>query len=927
MQVWLSPGHEEPRIHASIIVRAGAAEDPDDATGVAHYLEHMLANKGTEKLGTVDAAAEAPLLARVSAAFEALRQTDDHAARTALRAEIEAAELAAQAFAVPNELKLAWSAMGGRGLNASTSHERTNYYVDLPAEMLPRWAALEADRFSSPVFRAFSTEVRTICEEKSRALDDAGRMSKDALARVLWGEHPYGRPVLGELEHLASPSVVAMRQFVSRWYVPENMAVVLAGDFGEVETLALLERTLGQLPRGWTDGAPGRLRQAAPPALVGETTVEVQHHGQGAVHIGWLTVPRGHPDAAALRMVDLLLSNGRTGLLDRELVKAKKARGAGAWMHSRAEGGVQVLWGNPLDDQDPDELADLLLFQLQRIQDGEIDSRVMAAVQRSFEVAELSRLETNAGRVQWMTQAVVAGWGVADAREMEARLRAVEPADVVRVARQWLGPDRVRVTRRPGLPTSIPVIDGLPPEPRPIETSRHSDFYSEVLGMPVAPTVPRVLKDGAHFVRRERPSGLVIGNANPFSELTQVQVLWDHGSADDVLLGAHLRLLSFAGTAALDTAELALQLHENGVQAGTSVRRGESALWIAGPAAGVEAMSDRVLERFAGPVLPDALRTQELDDLLARRRQARSTRRARVDAAREWVLHGDLSGFLARTPSPEALESLKTADLRTRGERLLSRGRDVLVTGPVDLSALSGWMGPDDARPFAEPGPWRRGRARAPGVYVLHHESAQASVTVYRCAGVRGTESPVSVGVVHAGLSGPAGLVFQQLREARALAYATGGGLSRGERPGDDNLLWGNASTEPARASEAVLALVGILQDGLPELVSDDSLVARAHGRLTSQLQSERVAFRSVPGCIRNWHRRGFRQDPRPQWRSELAGLGPAELRAFIGDLALSAPRVVIVGDVHRMDLDPLARLGPVVVLGDVDVFGPDAAA
>ncbi len=926
MAVWISVDRDEPRVWASVVVRAGAAEDPADATGVAHYLEHMLANKGTRRLGTRDHAAEAPHLAVVADRFEALRQTRDPAARARLRAEIEAAELAAQPHAIPNELKLAWARMGGRGLNATTSHERINVFVDMPAEMLPRWARLEQDRFSAPVFRAFSTEVRTICEEKSRALDQAGRASKAALARGLWGDHPYGRPVLGELAHLASPSVRAMEDFVARWMVPENMAVVLAGDVAVDEALALLADTLGRLPRGWTAGPATRAPRPSPPALAGEARLSLVHHGQGAVHIGWRTVPRDHPDAPALRMAELLLSNGRTGRIDQALVQTRRIRGGGAWSSHRGEGGQFVVWANPREGQSHDDAAALLLAEVAALARGAVDPAVLAAVHTSFSVAELQRLETNAGRGAWMTRAIVAGRSPAEARAAEARVRAVGVDEIAQAAARWLGPDRVRVCRHPGVPV-LPAIEGLPPAPRPIETDATSPFLDAVLAMPAPPRPPRVLTAGRDYQRRAQPWGLTISNANPYSGLAQLQIVWDHGQEHDLLAATEARLVALAGVAGRSPAALALALHGMGVRTGMSVQRDATVLWLAGPGDQLGAAAALVRERLVSPVLDADARARELADLLASRRERRATRDARVRAARGFVLYGARSGMLARTPGPALLAGMVEAPLGARGQRLLALDRDQLVTGPVGPGPRAAFFAPGGrTAPPAPLPPWTRARAWPGGVYLLHHAGAQASVTVYRCAGPRRPGTTVAGAWLSAGLSGPGSLIFQELREARALAYSTGGGLSRGARHGDDDLLWGSASTEPPRAAEAARELVRLLRDGLPDLVGSAARVDRARARLAHQLGAERLAFRSVPGAVRGWGRLGHAADPRPDWRAWLAQAPADALADHAAGLPLGPVLVVVVGDLSRMDPAAFAPLGPVQTLSLVDVFGPDAA-
>lgn len=243
LSVYLSENHEEPWVSCRVAVRAGAAHEPDHATGLAHYLEHMLANKGTRSLGTRDAVAEQVHLARLRDLYEQLHKADTDE-RAALLVEIDAENQAANRWAIANELKQAYGLLGGQGLNAFTSHDRTVYVVDVPSNRLEAWAMLEGNRFREPVFRGFPTELETIIEEKNRALDNPGRALAMAGNRLVWAGHPYSRDVLGEVAHLLAPSIAATERFFSTWYVPNNMAVILAGDIDPDRALALVEQHL-----------------------------------------------------------------------------------------------------------------------------------------------------------------------------------------------------------------------------------------------------------------------------------------------------------------------------------------------------------------------------------------------------------------------------------------------------------------------------------------------------------------------------------------------------------------------------------------------------------------------------------------------------------------------------------------------------------
>jgi len=135
LQVYLTENHEEPRFYAEIAVRAGSKHDPADATGLAHYLEHLLF-KGNRNLGTLNYEAEAPHLARIRELYEEHFNTTDPARRAEIYAEINAEAQLASNYAVPNEIDKLYNSMGGTGLNAHTWHEETVYKIGLPSNRL-----------------------------------------------------------------------------------------------------------------------------------------------------------------------------------------------------------------------------------------------------------------------------------------------------------------------------------------------------------------------------------------------------------------------------------------------------------------------------------------------------------------------------------------------------------------------------------------------------------------------------------------------------------------------------------------------------------------------------------------------------------------------------------------------------------------------
>ena len=164
LTLYLSINHNEPRIHTNIAFRAGSKYDPAEATGLAHYMEHMLF-KGSSQLGTLNWAEEHRLLERIADLFEVYRKTTDSEHRKALYAEIDQLSQEATRWVAPNEYDRLATALGSRDTNAYTGLEQTVYVNDIPANELERWFMLESERFRNLALRLFHTELETVYEE------------------------------------------------------------------------------------------------------------------------------------------------------------------------------------------------------------------------------------------------------------------------------------------------------------------------------------------------------------------------------------------------------------------------------------------------------------------------------------------------------------------------------------------------------------------------------------------------------------------------------------------------------------------------------------------------------------------------------------------------------------------------------------------
>ena len=247
LKVYMSVNKETPRIQTYIAVKVGSKNDPSETTGLAHYFEHLMF-KGTEQFGTTDYAAEKPMLDQIEALFEQYRSTENEAQRQAIYHKIDSISYEASKIAIPNEYDKLMSLIGAKGTNAWTSNDETVYQEDIPSNQIDNWARIQADRFRNNVIRGFHTELETIYEEKNMSLTQDNRKMLETLLATLYPNHPYGKQTtLGSQEHLKNPSITNVKNYHKTWYVPNNMAICVAGDFDPDYMVSMIEKYFGDM--------------------------------------------------------------------------------------------------------------------------------------------------------------------------------------------------------------------------------------------------------------------------------------------------------------------------------------------------------------------------------------------------------------------------------------------------------------------------------------------------------------------------------------------------------------------------------------------------------------------------------------------------------------------------------------------------------
>ena len=922
LKVYMTVNKETPRIQTYIAVRSGGKNDPADNTGLAHYLEHIMF-KGTEQVGTTDYAAEKPMLDRIQSLYDVYRTKTDPGERAFIYHQIDSISYEASKLAIPNEYDKMMALIGSQGSNAFTSNDVTCYQEDIPANQIENWAKVQSDRFKHMVIRGFHTELEAVYEEYNRGLTDDTEKVMVAIDSVLFPHHPYGtQTVIGTQEHLKNPDITAIKKQKATYYVPNNCAICLSGDFDPDEMVRIIERYFGD----WepTESVPVLAYEPEQPLTA---PVEKTVTGLDAefAMIGWRYPGASSLESELADIVGSILSNGQAGLMDLDLMQAQKLMAAEVFPYTRTDYGSMLLIGMPKEGQTLAEVRDLLLAEVARLREGDFDESLIEAVLNNWKLSRMRQLQNNSSRAMMFVDSFIAGndWAV-DAHRLQ-RLSAITKEDVVRWANTWLGPDNYVIAyKRFGTDPNNKKIEA--PKITPIVTNRdfQSDFLKGIQASVPKPIEP-VFTDFSKEMKILENQGLeVLYKQNETNSIATLQYRFETGIAADPALGMALNYVSYLGTPTRSAEEIAAELYRLACSFNTGAGDYSTVISFSGLGENIEAaaaiVEDLLMNAQGDPDILESLKA----DMLKARSDAKLSQSSCNSALRRYVMYGP--DYVRQvTMTNERLLALTSDELLAKVRGLLGKEHRILYYGPQTAAALNETL--TAAHPVAgtlEPvTKQRQPRLQTPEakVFIAPYNARQFNYMQYSDRGETfDLQAVPSVTLFNEYFGGGMnGIVFQEMRESRALAYSAGANLASPSWDGDTYSFSAMIGSQNDKLRTAVNAFDEIIRN-MPE---SDKAFDIAKTAILSRLRTNRTTGINVLSSYLSCRELGM-DEPASRLVFEkvqnmtLADLGAIHRQWIDGRTYVYS----ILGDPADLDMDFLRTLGPVQVVSLEEIFG-----
>jgi predicted Zn-dependent peptidase len=921
LKVYLTVYKNAPRIQTYIATRAGSKNDPSDCTGLAHYLEHMLF-KGTDKYGSKDYAKEKVELDKIEALFEVYRKTKDEAKRKALYHQIDSISGYASTFAIANEYDKMLSSIGARGTNAYTWLEQTVYVNDIPSNQLDKWTTIEAERFRNPVMRLFHTELEAVYEEKNRGLDNDGEKSWEALFSGLFPTNTYGsQTTIGTIEHLKNPSLTEIKKYFNTWYVPNNMAICLSGDFDPDETIKMIDAKFG----AWKSKPIPTYQPAIEKPITAPIVKEVVGPDAENVTIGYRFAGTGSKDYDMIQMVNKVLSNGKAGLIDLDLNQQQKVLEASSYDMEFKDYSAHVLNGSPKGDQTLEQVKDLLLAEIEKIKKGDFPDWLMSAAITDMKLQQTKSFEYNGARADAFVSSFINGSKWSDYISTIERLQKITKQELIDFVKTNYTNNYVVVYKRTGEDKNVQKVEKPAITPVSVNREDQSDFLKSIVNAPVKDIEPVFLNYATDIKKATLKNGIqVLYNANTENKTFDMYYILDMGTIDNKKADVAINYLKYLGTKDLSAAQVQQEFYKLGCSFDVYV--GEDQTWVSlsGLTENIE-KATQLFEKLLADAQPNEEALKNLEaDILKKRADAKLNKgEILFGGMMNYAKYGKSSPY-TNILSEKELGELKSSELIDFIHSLTSYQHRVLYYGNQKIEDVTSMLDrlhitPATLKPIPEPHKYPE-RDDNGDVYVVNYDMKQAEVIFLSKDGMFNKENAPSVKLFNEYFGGGmSSIVFQEMRESKALAYSVYSSYSSAWKKTEPNYVFSYIGTQADKLPEAMTGMMDLV-NRMPESKANFTASKEA---ILQGIRTERITKAGILFNYENAQRLGLNYDIRKDVFAKVPELSFEQLKSFEEDHVKNKKyTILVIGKKEDLDMKTLEKYGRVSYLTLEDVFG-----
>ncbi len=793
---------------------------------------------------------------------------------------------------------------------------------EIPSNELDRWLQIERERFENLVLRLFHTELETVYEEFNMSQDRDSRKVRRAMMESLFPTHPYGtQTTLGKGEHLKNPSMKNIMQYKAKYYVPNNMAICLSGDLDFEKTIQLIDKNFGSLPKKEVEP----LNHPKQDPITGVIEKEVYGPDVEYVNMGYRFDGNQSMDKKYVVLIDNILSNSRAGLIDLDLVQKQKVLRAGSYSSFYKDYGTHIMYGTPREGQTLEEVKDLILQEIEKIKKGEFEDWLLDAIIKDFKLRDIRSLERN-GRAHKFVDAFAMGTDWADYVKFNDDLEKITKEEIVKFANEHYNNNYVVVYKRNGVDTTVMKVDKPPITPVDINRDIKSDFFTKIEEQKTEKIAPVFLDFKKELTQDKLAEGVdLYFLENKTNDIFTMQYIIEMGGNHNKKLPHAINYLEYLGTDKYTAEELQKEFFKLGVNFGVSAGDDQSYVYISGLEESLEEGAKLLEHLLSNAKVDDEAYKNYVDGVIKKRNDQKLNK--------NMILHYALSNYAKYGPKNPATDIIPEEDLRALNpEELVGLVHDltsyehlVFYYGNQAMDTVKNILSqyhalPENMKPTADPIEYPELDITENKVYWTNYDMVQLNMVMLskEQAFDQSLIAPSQVFNEYFG-GGMGSLVFQEIREAKALAYSAYAAYSVASEPDKANYVFTFIATQPDKLKAAVDGLLGLMND----MPKSEKSFNEAKSNLMKQIETERITKTSIFWNYYVNQKRNIDYDIRKDVYELAKTMTFEELQAFVNEHVKDKKfAYVIIGKKENLDVDLLKTMGTVQELNLEEIFG-----
>ena len=928
LTVMLWEDHDAPDVTGYVVVRAGAVDEPVEYTGLAHYLEHMLF-KGTQRIGALDWEKEKPMYDSIIALYDQYSDATDPKVREQLAKQINEVSMREAKISSTEDFFIMLDLIGAEGVNAYTSYDLTAYHNSFPAAEMYRWLTIFSDRLINPVFRTFQAELENVFEEYNMYANEPSSQVQKQLFEDIYKGCPYERDVIGKPEHLKNPRLSRLIEFYNTWYVPNNMALIIVGDFDTQKTKPMIAETFGRLQSKELPNRP----------VYPETELKGKKHYKLGYNpqVAWVYpgVKEGDPDQDALDFVCMLLYNGQTGLLDKVNTKGD-VQFAGVFNDARRNTGRLIIEAVPYYDANQQMFEDdatterIVMREVDKIKSGNIPDELIASVKRIYAQSEKVANESPAYKMSALVDAFTYGKPTDDIFTANEKIQALTKEEIARVAKKYFGAQYMTISFDEAAKT--PKANTLPkPNIKPLDPVKDAktEYAAEFAKLP-KDEVKQTFNDFNDVKVSELGENVKLRyTANDKNDIFTLTLRYGVGEHEMPMLPYATQLMEDAGIMGEKPLE-GKDFDEKIAELGGSVSYGCSDSYFTVSISGEDENFAKIMNLVNRQLLMPYLEQKQLDAVKGSVFFDRLSRQKRTavqkSALMQYALYGKKSAYL---------DEVKFIDIwnldGVQVQRLVAAARtyalDAFYCGTLSPEKVAAELPlVEGVKPSNSPFVQDRQSYTKPTILFLPNSNVQQADLYFY---INGKPYDIAIDVASDAFNqymsgGFTGVVMNEIRVKRSMAYSAYGVNSTPALTGKENFFYGYVGTQSDKVADAISVYMDILTD----MPKDSTNIEALRAALKQAAQTAKPSMRGKAATFEAWQRLGYKEDPSKVNAAAIDALTFNDIEKFYEENIKGKPvTIILMGDPKKIDLKAIqskcgckvTKLSPAKLFNSVD--------